>query len=103
MKKFNAKRVSIGIGYEFLNGKEVVVNVQALSTKEYEYLGAESKKSSAKPTQINENTLRKMLVNNDKKIVDEIVKEQYEEGVLSDFVNSLLNAVDESKKGKLND
>jgi uncharacterized protein YaaW (UPF0174 family) len=101
MKKYNAKRTAISIGYGFLDGTEATVSVHALSTKEFDDLNANIKEST--PNQLNEKTLRIMLDKNDQMIVDKIVKEQYDEGVLVDFVSALLKALDEEKKGKLND
>ncbi len=101
MKKFNAKRTEIKIGYEFLDGTEATVTVHSLSTKEFDDLNSDSKTVGSSANNVNEKTLRIMLSKNESMVVDKIVKEQYNEGVLVDFVNTLLKALEEEKKGKL--
>jgi len=99
-KVFSAKRKSVKFDYEFLDGKSENLEVISLSSKEQEEVADIEVNSTHSVIEKFKTILKKQLVNNDKKTVDKIIKEQYSEGDLIDFSNSLSSLIHETKEKK---
>lgn len=102
MKKFNAKRTTVKIGYEFLDGSELTVSVQSLSTSEFEELDHMRSETTFSGSDVNKKAVRILLAKNDDTTVEKIIDEQYNNGSLGEFVSELFKTIDEEKMGKLN-
>jgi hypothetical protein len=99
-KVFSAKRKSVKFDYEFLDGKGETLEVTSLSSKEQEEVAGIEVDSTSDVLDKFKTILLKQLHKNDKKIVEKIIDEQYEEGDLIEFSNSLSSLIHESKAKK---
>lgn len=102
MKKFNAKREIVKATYEFLDGTETTLTIQSPSTAEYEQIDIGNKEGRT-TREINESFLRVLLAKNEVTIIDKVIKEQYEEGLVGEFTDALYAVVKEAKEGKYKD
>lgn len=99
-KIFSAKRKSVKFDYEFLDGKSETLEVVSLSSKEQEEVAEIEVDSTHTVIEKFKTILKKQLRNNDKKVIEKITKEQYEEGDIIEFSNSLSSLIHEEKAKK---
>lgn len=103
MKKFSAKRTTVKIAYEFLDGTELIVTVQSVSTSEFEALDQMRAEATCIGSDVNKKAVRIMLAKNDDSMVKKIIDEQYSNGSLGEFVSELFKTIEAEKMGKQND
>jgi len=99
-KVFSAKRKTIEVTYEFLNGdtKEIIAN--SLSSKEQEEITNNTIENGTDVIENYKSIVKKQLSKNAKKLVSDIIKEQYEEGDIIEFSNALSETIREEKEKK---
>lgn len=97
MKVFSAKERSIEFTYEFLDGKGVEVTAVHLTSKQQENIVRLSREEAFGSIK---ETLRLQLARTDKKLVEKIIKEQYESGDLIVFSNEIAQLPKEVKEKK---
>lgn len=99
-KVLSAKRKTVEFIYEFLDGVTKEMTANSLSSEEQiEVVG----KKSESPKELIENyknIVSKQLCGEDPKTVKRLIKEQYEEGDIIDFSNSLVNFINQAKEKK---
>ncbi len=98
---FSAKRKIAEFDYEFLDGTKVELKARSLSTKEQVELDKEVKKIEAGESDIEatKKAIAMFLSINEKRVVNKVIKEQYEEGDIRDFFVAL-NELIAKEKGK---
>ena len=99
-KVFSAKRKSVEFDYEFLDSSTKTLKVQSLSSKEQSDI---SKMKLSEEKDINDRfkeIIEMQLVLNDKKDVKRVIDEQFKEGDLIEFSNSLGSLIQELKAKK---
>ena len=99
-KVFSAKKEEVEFKYEFLDGKEVSLKTRSLSSKQQREI---SKMMSEKDSDTIDNfksIIEMQLKTNDKKTVEKIINEQYEEGDIIQFSNSLTTLIKEETEKK---
>lgn len=99
-KVFSAKRKKVEIDYLLLDGKEVKLTVQSLSSKEQEDVANSIVSREESIIKRFKNIVRKQLILNDKKVVEKVIEEQYEDGDIVDFSNALASILREEKEKK---
>lgn len=101
-KVLNAKRKEVTVTYEFLDGTTKSVTVQSLSTNESKEISDMTEDKEATMADLFEKIARIHLQQNDADTINRIIEEQYEEGNIRDFANSLSGLIEEVKQGKSN-
>ena len=99
-KVFSAKRKTVKFEYEFLDGKVESLEVRSLSSKEQADLSNIDTTSTDGVIEKFKSAIAKQLKNNKEKLVAKIIDEQYEEGDLVSFSNSLSKLIFEEKEKK---
>ena len=99
-KVFSAKRKKVNFEYEFLDGNVETLEVRSLSSKEQSEIAKIGRDNSEDITDGFKKVLKLQLASNDKKLIDKVIKEQYEEGDLIEFSNSLSALIREEKEKK---
>ena len=99
-KVFSAKRKKAEFIYEFLDGETKEITANSLSSKEQAEVVGENSESPEELMENYKNIIKKQLKGEDSKTVTKIIKEQYEEGDVIEFSNSLAALIRESKEKK---
>lgn len=99
-KVFSAKRKSVEFEYEFIDGEKVTLNTRSLSSKEQEEFSSFSSYSDKSVINKFKSTLKTQLAKNDEKVVEKVISEQYEEGDIIEFSNSLALLIRDAKEKK---
>ena len=98
---FSAKRKTVEFEYEFLDGSKVELVARSLSTKEQEELGKEFKNMGEDGViEAIKKNITAILSKNDKRVVNKVIKEQYEEGDLVEFLTALSELITKEKAKK---
>ena len=99
-KVFSAKRKTVEFSYEFLDGTTKEVTANSLSSKEQSEIVGKKSENSEELMEKYKNIVSKQLKNEDSKTVEKLIKEQYEEGDIIEFSNSLATLLRESQEKK---
>lgn len=99
---FSAKRKTVEFEYEFLDGQKVELTARSLSTKEQVELNKEIKKVDKDGDDIEaaKRAITMFLSKNDKRVINKILKEQYEEGDIREFFVALNELITKEKAKK---
>ena len=99
-KVFSAKQKTVGIDYEFIDGKVVQIEVSSVSTKEQLEVSQMPKNNEKEIVEALKVIIEKRLKTNDKQIVKAIINEMYEYGDIDEFAQSLNTIIEDTKAGK---
>lgn len=99
-KVLNAKRKEVTVTYEFLDGTTKSITVQSLSTNEAKDIAEFSKDETKTGSDLFEKIARIHLNKNDADTINQIIDEQYTDGNMIEFSQSLGELIEEIKKGK---
>lgn len=102
-RAFGAKRSQTEITYELLDGKSKDLKVRSLSSQEQIDTSHGAFVTVEIVVKKAEDALRKLLVGNDEKLVEKVIKEQYAEGDIVEFKNQLEKLIRDEKIKKLQD
>jgi len=99
-KVFSAKRQKVEFDYEFLDGETKTLNVQSLSSKEQSQATKLLTEKDADVIDSFKKIIKLQLAQNEKSVIDKVVKEQYESGDIVEFSNSIGSLIKEIKEKK---
>lgn len=100
---FGAKRSEAEIEYEFIDGTVVTLKVRSLSSRQQKESSFGVAVTLGTVIDKCENALRQLFVKNEKKIVDQVIKEQYDEGDIIELKNEMDRVIQQAKAKKLQD
>ena len=102
-KVFRATKNEATVTYEFGDASTEKVKVRSLTSKEQEENSIGIYASTAEAIEKSKSIVEKMLVNNDKELIEKIIQDQYEHADIVDFKNALDQVIREIKIKKLRD
>jgi len=99
-KVFSAKRKTAEFEYEFLDGIKTSLTVRSLSSKEQMKNGDFEANDSESIIEKFKELIKIQLGNNEEKIVNKVIDEQFEDGDLILFSNEISRLIEEEKEKK---
>lgn len=99
-KVFSAKRKTAEFEYEFLDGKKTVLIAQSLSSKEQAKVFEMNPSNGGEVINDLKKTISLQLAKSDRKTVDRVIDEMYEDGDLIEFTNALSSLIIKEKEKK---
>jgi len=99
-KVFSAKTKKVEFEYEFLDGEKATLVARSLTSKEQEATTKAMTKDPAAVVANFKDVIGKQLDSNEKKVVANVIKEQYEHGDIVTFSNALGSMLQEEKAKK---
>ena len=99
-KVFSAKRKKANFTYEFLDGTTVEVTTNSLSSKEQSEVVSSKTNNPSELIEKYQSIIRKQLAGADTQLVEKIILEQFEDGDIIEFSNSLAGLIRESTEKK---
>lgn len=99
---FSAKRKFIEFDYEFIDGTKSTFAYYELAQKDIDELVDKEEQglSTSEKLKYRLELFKKQLLHTDKKLVDKLLKEQYEYGNIYDLITELDNMLNEVRKKK---